>query len=57
MARPYSTDLREKVLGYLEKNSDKKGASDLFYWEKLANLKSISPEGGRLTHISSGFFI
>lgn len=30
MARPYSTDLREKVLGHLEKNSDKKAASDLF---------------------------
>jgi transposase len=30
MARPYSTDLREKVLGYLEKNSNKKAASDLF---------------------------
>ncbi len=30
MARPYSQDLREKVLKYLEKNKDKKAASHLF---------------------------
>ena len=30
MANGYSLDLREKVLSYLEKNSDKKAASALF---------------------------
>lgn len=30
MGRAYSTDLREKVLKYLEKNDDKKKASNLF---------------------------
>ena len=30
MARPYSIDLREKVLGHLEKKPNKKATSDLF---------------------------
>jgi len=30
MAKPYSIDLREKVLLFLEKNPDKKAASELF---------------------------
>ena len=30
MPKSYSVDLRERVLNYLEKNPDKKGASSLF---------------------------
>ena len=30
MPKPYSINLREKVLNYLEKNPDKKAASHLF---------------------------
>ena len=31
MPKPYSVDLRERVLNHLEKNADKKAASPLFH--------------------------
>jgi transposase len=47
MARPYSVDLRKRVLEYLEENKDKTKASQLFRVGIATNYRWVAPQKQR----------